>query len=208
MNNQKIKQIELLGKKLGAKQKPPVSDKNILFVAGFIHLNGFKTIISDGLLNKKDFLTPCIVLELKNKPKIRFKNEAKLFKKYLTQVKKKNTNQLSLDQYLQLLNLGHKDGETREYAQWRKQATEKKIRLKNLLEKYNKIRKSLNSKERFSILEFEDGTARLDFGNQTNLMEKFKKITFANKKKKLKQFINEFRELKKYLIKTNININK
>ena len=135
MNNKQIKKIEVLGKKIGLKEKPPVKQKDILFVAGFLVLSGFKiVVISDGLLNVKDFLSPCIVLDAKRKPKI-------------------------------------------------------KILLKNLLNKYNKTRKGLHKKERFSILEFKGGTTRLDFGNQTNENSRkdIQKLSFANKKKKMKQ---------------------
>jgi hypothetical protein len=148
MENYLIKKIGAVGKKIGLKEKPPVKQRDILFVAGFLVLNEFKiVVISDGLLNKKDFLTPCIVFDTKKKPKI-------------------------------------------------------KAWLKSLLNKYNKTRKNIDKKEKFSILTFSDGTARLDFGNLTNLNleENFKKLSFADKKKKMKQFLNEFGEFKKYLI--------
>lgn len=149
MNQIQIKKIEVLGKKIGLKEKPPVKQKDILFVAGFLVFNGFKiVVISDGLLDKKDFLTPCIVLDAKKKLK-----------------------------------------------KW----------LKDLLIKYNKTRKDISRKEQFSTLEFNDGTVRLDFGNEINqdYRKDIRKLSFANKKKKMKQFMDEFREFKKYLIKTD-----
>jgi len=202
MNTLKIKKIELLGKKLGLKEKPIVTDKNILFVSGFLGLNDFKTHISDGLVNKKDFLSPCIVLELQDKPKIRFKNQILFFKKYLAEVKKKSIKQLEGKQYAELITLARKKGETKEYLKWRKNQILKTIWLKNLLKQYNKTRKSLNKKEQLSILDFEDGTIRLDFGNQTNenLRKNIEKLSLTSKKEKLNQFLNEFKKLKEYLI--------
>ena len=202
MNTLKIKQIESLGKKLGLKEKPIVTNKDILFISGFLGLNGFKTHISDGLVNKKDFLSPCIVLELKNKPEIRFKNQTLFFKKYLANAKKKNINQLENKQYVELLTLARKKGETKDYLRWRKNQMSKTVWLKSLLNEYNKTRKNLKKKEQFSILEFEDGITRLDFGNQTNenLRKSIEKLSLTDKNKKLSQFLDEFKKLKEYLI--------
>lgn len=202
MNALKIKQIELLGKKLGLKEKPTVTEKNILFVSGFLELNGLKPHISDGLVNKKDFLLPCIVLELKNKPKIRFKNQTSFFKKYLANVKKKSISQLEGNQYAELITLAKGKGETKEYRKWRKNQILKTLWLKNLLNEYNKTRKNLSGKDKFSILEFEDGTIRLDFGNQTNenLRKSIEKLSLVSKKGKFNQFLDEFKKLKEYLI--------
>lgn len=55
MDNLKIKQIELLGEKIGLKEKPVVTNKNILFVAGFFGLSGFKTHISEWLIKEDIF---------------------------------------------------------------------------------------------------------------------------------------------------------
>ncbi|MBI5150950.1 MAG: hypothetical protein HZA34_00030 [Candidatus Pacebacteria bacterium] len=202
MNNLKIKQIESLGGKLGLKEKPIVVNKGILFVAGFLSFNGFKTHISDGIVNKDVFLSPCIVLEIKKKPKLRFKNQVGFFEKYLAQAEKKNVKQLNNKQYCELINLARKEGESNEYAEWRKESLSKITWVKKLLSEYNKTRKNLDKKERFSFLEFEDGTIRLNFGNTTN--ENLGKNTgtapLSDKKKKLRQFLSEFVELKKYLI--------
>lgn len=201
MNNLKIKQIELLGERIGLKGKPIVSDKNILFVAGFLGSNGYKTHLSDGLVNKEVFLSPCIVLELKKKPKLRFNNQIKLFEKYLAQAKKKNIKQLNNKQYFELINLARKEGESNEYAEWRKESVSKTIWVKKLLSQYNKTRKNLDKKERFSILEFEDGTIRLNFNNTTNenLGKNTGKFSLPEKRGKLKQFLSEFNNLKEYL---------
>ena len=203
MNNSKIKQIESLRERLGLKEKPVVTDAGILFIAGFLSLNGFKTHISDGLVNKGVFLSPCIVLELKKKPKIRFKNQASLFEKYLALAKRRSIKQLDNNHYRELMSLARKNGETKEYVEWRKDSVPKIVWLKNLLNEYNKGRKSLDKRDRFSILEFEDGTIRLNFGDTTNenLEKSNVKPSLADKKKKLNQFLGEFKEFKKYLIK-------
>lgn len=199
--NLKIKQIEAVGVGIGAKEKPVVTNKNILFVAGFFSLNGFKTHISDGLVNKDVFLSPCIVLELKKKPKLRFKNQIKFFEKYLAQTKKKRIKQLSNKQYCELIDLALKEGESNEYAEWRKKSVSKTIWVKKLLSEYNKTRKNLDKKDRFSILEFEDGTIRLNFGNTTNenLGKNTGKFPLSDKKKKLSQFLKEFGIFREYL---------
>lgn len=202
MDNLKIKQIDLLGGKLGLKEKPAVTDAGILFIAGFLSLSGFKTHISDGLVNKEVFLSPCIVLELKKKPKGRFKNQVSLFEKYLTMAKRRSIKQLDNKQYRELMSLARKNGETKEYVEWRKKSLSKIAWLKNLLNKYNKSRKNLDKRDQFSILEFEDGTIRLNFSDTTNenLGKNTGKASLSDKKKKLRQFLGEFKELKKYLM--------
>ena len=202
MDNTQIKKIESLGKKIGLKQKPPVINRGILFIAGFLDLSGFKTIVSDGLCDKNNFILPCIVLDAENKPKIRFKNQARIFKKYLTTVKKRSTRQLDYRQYMELLTIANKEGESKEYTLWRKKAMIKKKWLENLLNKYNKKIKNINKKEQFSVLEFEDGTIRLSFGDQFTdqpLIKRLNMLPLIGKRKKMNQFMNEFSELKKYL---------
>lgn len=150
-------------------------------------------------------MSPCIVLELKKKPKTRFKNQDKIFEKYLARAGKKNIKQLSNKQYCELIDLGRKYGESKEYAEWRKESAPNTIWGKKLLSEYNKARKSLDKRDRFSILEFEGGAIRLNFGNTTNenLWKDTEKYSLTDKKKKLKQFLAEFKKLKDYLKKSN-----
>lgn len=203
MDNLKTKHIELLGEHTGAREKPAVSNVGMLFVAGFLVMNGFKPHLSDGLANKTAFLLPCIVLELKKKPKVRFKDQSAIFGRYLTQAKKRSIKQLSNKQYCELIDVGRKNGESKEYTRWRNEAILKTAWLKKLLGEYNKTRKDISEKEKFSILEFEDGTIRLSFGNQLNenLREEIERLPLLEKRKRLTRFLREFRNLKEYLRK-------
>ena len=69
MNAKAIGKIQAKGNTFGKREKPRVKDKNILFVSGFLATSGFSVHISDGLLNKNDFLNPCIAFKATRKSK-------------------------------------------------------------------------------------------------------------------------------------------
>lgn len=203
MDSSRIKHIESLGEHIGSREKPTVSNASILFAAGFFAMNGLKPHLSDGLANKTTFLLPCIVLELKKKPKIRFKDQPAIFGRYLAQAKKRSIKQLSNEQYSELLDIAQKNGESKEYAKWRNEAILKTVWLEKLLGEYNKTRKDINKKEKFSVLRFNGGEIRLGFGNQLNenLREEIKKLPLNEKRKRLTRFLHEFKSFKEYLKK-------
>lgn len=144
MTKSKIKEIQLKGNTLGQKEKPPIKEKSILFISGFLSSNGFSVHISDGLLNKNDFLTPCIVFKVTRKPK--------------------------------------QD-------------------ILKLIKTYNKTRKNITTSKRLSVFEFSDQTYRLGFGKEVNqnLNKSIRSLSYSDKKKAMKSFLDEFKFFADYL---------
>jgi hypothetical protein len=187
MNDElKIKQL---------KKKFKVKDIGLLETALFLEKLGLSVHISDGVLDKESFIVPCIVFELPKKPKLRFQNENKFLKLYLSKIGKKSIKQMANKEYIDYIFASVKNGETREYKKWRKNNQDKVTYIQSLISKFNKKRK----KSILHLTQFEDGIARIDFGESDAVFDKRQKMDFPKKKKLFNEMLNEFCVFSSYL---------
>lgn len=170
------------------KKKFKVKDMGLLSTGLFLENIGLTIQISDGILNKESLIVPCVVFELSKKPKIRFLNENKFLKSYLNKIGKKKIKEMDNREYINYIFSSAKNGETQEYKKWRKENQKKFIFIQNLLSRFNKKRKSLL----LHITQFEDGVARLDFGDNNSVFTKRQKIDFSKKKKLYNDMLDVF----------------
>ncbi len=177
--NSKIKQLE---------RKFKVKNIGLLTAGLFLEDFGLTIQISDGILDKESLIEPCIVFELSKKPKLRFLNENKFLKSYLTKIGKKKIKEMDNREYIDYIFSSVKNGETREYKKWREN-NQKKVRyIHSLISKFNKKRKN----PILQLTQFEDGVARIDFGADDSLFNKRQKMSFVKKKKLFDEMLNEF----------------
>jgi hypothetical protein len=137
--------------------------------------------IGDGLINKEDFLPPCIILAPISMPKIRLNREIESLKKYFTMYNKKRIEDFTAKEYLDYLDFAERAGETKEYRGWRV-SSEKTI--SDLIQKVKKFNSLNKSKFKLSVLKFDEGTLRLDFADQKKdeIRHKYNKVTMNKKR--------------------------
>lgn len=180
MNNKlRIKQLE---------KKFKVKNIGLLTTGLFLENLGLTIQISDGILNKESLIVPCVIFELPKKPKLRFLNENKFLKSYLTKIGKKNIKEMNNREYIDYVFSSVKNGETREYKKWRENNQKKVKYIHSLISKFNKRRKN----PILQLTQFEDGAARIDFGADDSLFNKRQKMSFVKKKKLFDKMLNEF----------------
>ena len=177
------------------KKKFEVKDIGLLETALFLEKLGLTVQISDGVLDKESLVVPCIVFELSKKPKLRFQNENKFLKSYLVKIGKKSIKQMTNKEYTDYIFASVKNGETREYKKWRKSNQEKVRYIQSLISKFNKKRK----KSILHLTQFEDGIARIDFGESDSVFDKRQKMDFSKKKKLFDEMLIEFGVFSNYL---------
>lgn len=189
MNNKlKIKQLE---------KKFKVKNIGLLTTGLFLENLGLTIQISDGILDKESLIVPCVIFELSKKPKLRFLNENKFLKSYLTKIGKKKIKEMDSREYIDYIFSSIKNGETREYIKWRKNNQKKVKYIHSLISNFNKKRK----KPILQLTQFEDGVARIDFGTDDSLFNKRQKMSFVKKKKLFDEMLNEF-----CLFSTNLKV--
>lgn len=187
MNNKlRIKQLN---------KKFKVKDIGLLTTALFLENLGLTIQISDGILDKESLIVPCVIFELSKKPKLRFLNENKFLKSYLTKIGKKKIKEMDNREYIDYIFYSIKNGETREYKKWRENNQKKVKYIHSLISKFNKKRK----KPILQLTQFEDGVARIDFGADDSLFNKRQKMSFVKKKKLFDEMLNEFGLFSTYL---------
>lgn len=180
MNNKlRIKQLE---------KKFKIKNIGLLTTGLFLENLGLTIQISDGILNKESLIVPCVIFELPKKPKLRFLNENKFLKSYLTKIGKKNIKEMNNREYIDYVFSSVKNGETREYKKWRENNQKKVKYIHSLISKFNKRRKN----PILQLTQFEDGVARIDFGADDSLFNKRQKMSFVKKKKLFDKMLNEF----------------
>lgn len=180
MNNKlKIKQLE---------KKFKVKNIGLLTTGLFLENLGLTIQISDGILDKESLIVPCVIFELSKKPKLRFLNENKFLKSYLTKIGKKKIKEMDSREYIDYIFSSMKNGETQEYIKWRENNQKKVKYIHSLISKFNKKRK----KPILQLTQFEDGVARIDFGADDSLFNKRQKMSFVKKKKLFDEMLNEF----------------
>lgn len=180
MNNKlKIKQLE---------KKFKVKNIGLLTTGLFLENLGLTIQISDGILDKESLIVPCVIFELSKKPKLRFLNENKFLKSYLTKIGKKKIKEMDSREYIDYIFSSIKNGETREYIKWRENNQKKVKYIHSLISKFNKKRK----KPILQLTQFEDGVTRIDFGADDSLFNKRQKMSFVKKKKLFDEMLNEF----------------
>jgi len=169
-----------------------VKDKSVIRLSNTLQKFRFSIVaFSDGLINKEDFLSPCIVLTPINMPKIRLNGEKETLKKYFDKYGKKKVSDFTAKEYTDYLNFAEKAGETKEYIIWRKSS---KNIISNLIKKVKEFNYLNKNKFRLSILKFSDGSIRLDFGNQKKdeVRRLCRKLSLSAKKNVLKDMFFQF----------------
>ncbi len=177
------------------KKKFKIKDVGLLSVALFLEKLNLTVNVSDGILNKESLIVPCVIFELPKKPKLRFLNENKFLKSYLTKIDKKNIKKMDNREYIDYIFSSVKNGETREYKKWRENNQKKVKYINSLISKFNKKRKS----PILQLTQFEDGVARIDFGASDSVFNKRQKMSFVKKKKLFDEMLTEFGVFSAYL---------
>lgn len=177
------------------KKKFKVKDMGLLSTGLFLENLGLTIQISDGILNKESLIVPCVVFELPKKPKVRFLNENKFLKSYLNKIGKKKIKEMDNREYTNYIFSSVKNGETQEYKKWRKENQKKFIFIQNLISRFNKKGKS----PLLHITQFEDGVARLDFGDSNSVFTKRQKMDFSKKKKLYNNMLGVFSSFSLFL---------
>src|SRR3989338_3701505 len=138
-----------------------------------------KADFSDGLIDKTSFIPPLILLEEIKKPKLRFKNQNLFWKKYLKKTGRKSLKDMTNSEYIKYITESEKNGETKEYIKWRKDNQRKIPVIKKLIADFNRIK----NKRGITLLVFEDGIMRIEFGDQldNSLFDRRQKMKLSKK---------------------------
>jgi hypothetical protein len=153
-------------------KKYQVTNKEVIKLSNTLQKFNFSvTALSDGLINKNIFLTPCIVLAPINMPKFRLNNERQSLKIYFNKYGRKRLEDFRREEYDNYLSFAEKAGETEEYKVWRESG--KKI-ISDFIKKVDEFNSLNKSKIKLSVLRFTEGSVRLDFGNQKKDMFRLK----------------------------------
>lgn len=161
-----------------------------------------KVSFSSGLVNKNDFVPPCILLETIKRPKLRFKNQKNFLKEFLKKINKKIFKDMTNTEYCKYLDQSIMHGETKEYLKWRKNNQKKILTIEKLIVDFNKNQS--NQKREVTLVLFEDGSIRIETGSQSiPIFKQREKMQLGSKKLLMKEMTDEL-ELFVNFIKQNI----
>lgn len=182
------------------------SDKRVVKLAKAIQKRGFTIIAhSDGLILDDDFLCPCVVAAPCKQPLIRYENEVVIFKDFIKGTKLKSLDDFdrkNLNKYFKLLD---QEKETLQFKLWRERTKSLASKLKGEIRKFNFKIKEADQNLFVSLMSFEDGTIRIDFGDQRRdkPRKKFSKLSPGNKKLVLEKMLNHFSDFTIFLKRGN-----